>query len=135
LSLEIIVKMFLSGTKRQTIPVPSFLLCNITWPSTITQQTFYIGPTSARYWILYRPDIGYPYRPDVGCATRLHIGPILATDISCRYCADIHRSSLFLAKTPFSWWLNPNANKIDIGKTEECINFNKFIYTNFKATF
>ena len=53
-----------------------------------------------------------------------------------RYCADIYRSSLFLAKTPFSWLLKPIANKIGKRKTEKCINFNKFIFTKtFKATF
>jgi len=31
--------------------------------------------------------------------------------------------------------LKPSANKIGKGKTGECINFNKFINTNFKATF
>jgi len=53
-----------------------------------------------------------------------------------QYCADIHRSSLFLAKTPFSWLIKPSANEIGKRKTGECINFKKFIYTNkFKATF
>jgi len=50
--------------------------------------------------------------------------------IGSRYCADIHRSSLFLAKTLFSWLLKPSANKKGKRKTGECINFNKFIYTN-----
>jgi len=76
---------------------------------------FYIGPLSA-------VDIGP--MPDV----QLHGGS--------RYCADIYRSSFFLAKTPFSWLLKPSANKIGKRKTGECINFNQFIDTNkFKATF
>jgi len=101
--------------------------------------------------ILYRPDIG-PILDSISARHRL---PISAQCRMCnsathradignryrlptcsRYCADIHRLSLFLAKTRFSWLLKPSANKIGKRKTGECITFNKFIYTNkFKATF
>jgi len=85
-----------------------------------TQQTFYIGPTSARYWILYRPDNGCRYRPDVGCAA-----DIVPTFKGHRF---------FSLKLPFLL-LKPCANKIGKEKTGECINFNKFIYTNLRLHF
>jgi len=58
--------------------------------------------------ILYRPDIGFY----IGPTSAADIGPMLDVQFgytsgryrlpTCsRYCADIHRSSLFLAKTPF----------------------------------
>jgi len=96
--------------------------------------------------ILYRPDIGpildsisARHRPDIDPMSDVQLGYTSGRyrlPTCSRYCADIHRLSLFLAKTPFSWLLKPSANKIGKIKRGECINFNKFIYTNkFKATF
>jgi len=69
--------------------------------------------------------ISATHRADIGNRYRLP---------TCnRYCANIHRLSIFLVKTLFPWLLKPNANKIGKWKTGECINFNIFIYTN-KAT-
>jgi len=101
--------------------------------------------------ILYRPDIGLIldsisawYRLPILAQCRMCNSATHRADICNRYrlptcshyCDDIHRSSLFLAKPPFSWLLKPSANKIGKRKTGECINFHKFIYTNkFKSTF
>ena len=92
--------------------------------------------------ILYRPDIGFYIGPISArcrmCNSATHradIGNRYRLPTCSRYCADIQMSSLFLAKTPYFWLLKPSAYKIGKGKTGECINFIKFIYTNFKATF
>jgi len=103
--------------------------------SILSQQTFYIGPIldsiSARHRLpTLAADIGPTLNVQLGYTSGWYRLPTCS-----QYCADIQRSSLFLAKTLFSWLLKPSANKIGKGKTGECINFNKFIHTNFKATF
>ena len=55
----------------------------------LSQQTFYIGPTSAA-------DIGPMSDVQLGYTSGRYRLPTCS-----RYCADIQRSSLFLAKTPF----------------------------------
>ena len=55
---------------------------------------FYIGPTSAA-------DIGPMSDVQLGY-TSADIGNRYRLPTCSRYCAEIHRSSLFLAKTPYS---------------------------------
>jgi len=98
--------------------------------------------------ILYRPDIG-PILDSISARHRL---PISAQCRMCnsathradignryrlptcsRYCADIQSHRFFSLKLPFLI-VKTQCKKIGKGKTGECINFNKFIYINFKAT-
>jgi len=100
------------------------------------QQTFYIGPTSDSISARHRLPISAQRRMCNSATHRADIGNRHRLPTCSRYCVDIHRSSLFLAKTRFCWLLKPRTNKIGKRKTGECINFNKFIYTNkLKATF
>ena len=50
-----------------------------------SQQTLHIGPTSVRYWLLYRSDIGFLHRSDVGCAIKLRrrTGRVISTNLGC----------------------------------------------------
>ena len=90
---------------------PKFPDC--AWPSSakmrthevlLPQQTFYIG--------LILDSISARHRLPISAQCRMCNSATHRADIGNWYCADIHRSSLFLAKTRFSWLLKPSANKI-----------------------
>jgi len=96
---------------------------------------FYIGPTPAA-------DIGPTSAADIGPMSDVQLGytsgqyrqPISAADMQPILCR--HSKVIAFSRYNFLFLLlKPSANMTGKGKTGECINFNKFIYTNFKATF
>ena len=104
---------------------------------------FYIGPTSAaNIGPTSAADIGPTSAADIGPMSDVQLGytsgqyrqPISAADMQPILCR--HSKVIAFSRYNFLFLLlKPSANKIGKGKTGECINFNKFIYTNFKTTF
>ena len=88
------------------------------------QQTFYIGPTSARCGLPYRPDVGCRHRSYLESATRLDIGPMSAQCINTTFCR--HRSYIGFPYRPDVGFRHrpyvESATRLDVGPmSAQCI--------------